>query len=268
MFYAGIMTSAQRAPIDGDRLSSELDGSRWRSISVVAETGSTNKDLVSSGAADRVLIAESQTEGRGRLGRRWETPAGSQIAVSVSVAVPPARTADLGWVPLAAGLAVHDTVAEVSGGVATTQLKWPNDVLIEDRKLAGILAELAPSTPPVAVVGIGLNVALTESELPVPTATSLLLAAGVDDRQAVAAVLLRSLDRWLTAWENDLPTVIDAYRRRCDTVGRRVRVELPAGDELLGTAVTVDDQGRIVVRAEDDTEHAVSAGDVTHLRTV
>jgi len=261
------MTSAQRAPIDADRLSADLDGSRWRSVSVVAETGSTNKDLVAAGEPDRVLIAETQTAGRGRLGRRWETPAGTQIAVSVSIAVPSARTADLGWVPLAAGLAVHDTVTEVSGGVATAQLKWPNDVLIEDRKLAGILGELASSTPPVAVVGIGLNVALTESELPVPTATSLLLTTGTGDRQAVAAVLLRSLDRWLTAWETDLPAVIDAYRLRCDTVGRRVRVELPGTDGLLGTAVTVDEQGRIVVRAEDGTERAVAAGDVTHLRT-
>ncbi|WP_018180632.1 biotin--[acetyl-CoA-carboxylase] ligase [Jongsikchunia kroppenstedtii] len=262
------MTNAQRAPIDGGRLSADLSGSRWRSIEVVAETGSTNKDLVAAAEPDRVLIAESQTDGRGRLGRHWETPAGTQIAVSVSVSVPPTRTADLGWVPLAAGLAVHDTVSEVSGGVATAQLKWPNDVLIQDRKLAGILAELALSTSPVAVVGVGLNVAFEESELPVPTATSLLLAAGVGDRQAVAPVLLRNLDRWLTAWEGDLPVVIEAYRRRCDTVGRRVRVELPGAAELLGTAVTVDEQGRVVVRDDAGVEHAVAAGDVTHLRTV
>lgn len=266
------MTNAARPPLDADRLTADVAESRWRSVQVLAETGSTNKDLAAAGESDRVLIAESQTAGRGRLGRQWETPAGTQVAVSVSIAVPDSHVADMGWLSLAAGLAVQDTVAQLSAdaasGAISGELKWPNDVLIDGRKIAGILAELAPSTPPVAVVGVGLNVALTEEELPVPTATSLLIAAGVGDRQSAAAALLRNLDRWLTVWERDLPSVIDAYRQRCDTVGRQVRVELPGNADLLGTAETVDEQGRIVVRDETGALRAVSAGDVTHLRTV
>ena len=159
----------------------------WR-IDVVEETGSTNADLLARAAAGEdidgaVLIAESQTAGRGRHGRSWSTPPGSQIALSAGVGVGAVPSEAWGWLPLLTGVAVVDAVAEVAG--VTAGLKWPNDVLVGTGKLAGILAEVAAPAP-VVVVGLGLNV----TEAPDPVATSLaLLGAAVDRAELTEAVL-------------------------------------------------------------------------------
>jgi BirA family biotin operon repressor/biotin-[acetyl-CoA-carboxylase] ligase len=151
-------------------------------------------------------------------------------------------------------------------------LKWPNDVQIDGKKVAGILAEVAATSPvPSVVVGVGLNVTMTEAELPVPTATSLQLAdAATTDRDTLVRALLRELGLQWSAWRDDewrTDALAADYRARCGTLGRQVRVVLPADRELLGLASDVDEQGRIVVRPDGGGEPvAVSAGDVTHLR--
>lgn len=246
----------------------------WR-IDVVEETGSTNADLLARAAAGEdidgaVLIAESQTAGRGRNGRSWSTPPGSQIALSAGVGVGDVPSAAWGWLPLLAGVAVVDAVAEVTG--ISAGLKWPNDVLAGDGKLAGILAEVAAPAP-VVVVGIGLNV----TEAPDPVATSLSLLGATVDRTVLTEALLRHLaariDGWRAARGPDEALAAD-YRSRSVTIGNRVRASLPGDRAVDGVAVDVDELGRLRIDtgdqrtrgAEEARVVTVSAGDITHLR--
>ncbi len=258
-----------RPPLDVRALRAALVRSLWSDVRVSRRTGSTNADLAAlarEGApAGTVVVTEQQTAGRGRLDRRWEQPASSGLAVSMLVApraVPMHRWA---WLPLLTGLAVDATVRSFD---VPSALKWPNDVLVEDRKLAGILVEVV-TTPsgPAAVIGVGLNTGLRADELPVPTATSMLLEGGsTTDRTVVLRELLRTTEKLYRAWvaeEGEPSGVRESYVRRCATLGRTVRVEMPDGTERVGTAATVDEQGRLVVDGEP-----VSAGDVTHVRAL
>jgi BirA family transcriptional regulator, biotin operon repressor / biotin---[acetyl-CoA-carboxylase] ligase len=259
-----------RPPLDVTILRDGLDGLSWRRVDVVEETGSTNADLLARAAAGEdiagaVLFAEYQSAGRGRHGRQWSAPPRSQVVVSFGVdgsAVPPNRW---GWLPLATGLAIVDAVAEVSG--TRVGLKWPNDVLVGPKggKLAGILAEVA-SPAPVIVVGLGLNVTMTADEAPDPRATSLTqIGAGTVDRTPLARALLRHLDARITGWRNADPALATDYRTRSVTIGSQVRASLPGDKTLVGTAVDVDELGRLII--DTGTERAtVSAGDITHLR--
>jgi BirA family biotin operon repressor/biotin-[acetyl-CoA-carboxylase] ligase len=177
-----------------------LEDSRlWRELTVVAETGSTNADLAARAVAEDlgegvVLTSDHQAAGRGRIGRAWEAPARSGLAVSALLAPREVGTARWSWVPLLTGLAVVDVLHRVCGLPAT--LKWPNDVLVGEAKVSGILVERveAPSGPAL-VVGTGLNVSLRADELPVPTATSLVLeGSATTDREVLLRAYLRALE--------------------------------------------------------------------------
>ncbi len=251
----------------------------WSSVEVVPRTGSTNTDLVAraaSGAAKEgaVLVAEEQSAARGRLDRRWTAPPRSGLFFSVLVKpgeheVPVERW---GWLPLLAGVALA-TGLSASAGV-DTGLKWPNDLLLtvdgEERKAAGILAERAGADS--VVVGIGLNVTLRADELPVPTAGSLALAgAKMTDREPLLRAVLRSFERWYLRWcaaEGDpvLSGLQETYAAGCATLGRSVRAMLPGDRDLVGEAVAVDGDGRLVIAGADGGREAVGAGDIVHLR--
>lgn len=253
-------------------------GGLWHAVRVVERTGSTNADLLARAAEGApegsVLVAEEQTAGRGRMGRAWASPPRATLTFSVLLrpsenrgpgAVPPAR---YGWIPLLAGVAVARAVREVTG--LDARLKWPNDVIIGGRKLAGILAERSGGA---VVLGAGINVNTTVAELPVPSATSLAVegAHGADRHRLLIAVL-GELEQWYLAWvgsvlpgDPDASGLREAYRRHCDTLGRPVRVELPGGAVLPGRALDVDGEGRLVLRTAEG-ERCVSAGDVAHLR--
>jgi BirA family biotin operon repressor/biotin-[acetyl-CoA-carboxylase] ligase len=146
-------------------------------------------------------------------------------------------------------------------------VKWPNDLLVEDRKLAGILLERVDG--PAVVVGIGLNVTLREDEKPHPAATSLALEkAGTTDRATVLSAVLRELAGRYQAWveaNGDPATILPEYRELSATLGRPVRVELPDGTHLEGTARDLADDGRLIVDTPDGPR-PLAAGDVTHLR--
>jgi len=248
-------------------------GRFWTSIEVVAVTGSTNADLLRRGGPEgQVLVAESQTAGRGRMGRSWVSEPGASLTFSVllrPVAVPPARR---GWLPLLTGVAVASAVRDVSGVPAT--LKWPNDVLAGPRKLAGILAEQSGDA---VVVGIGLNVSTPPGALPdVPAgglpATSLLAEGASVPREAVLAGILRELAARYLAFRADPDAarggLLAEYRALCATLGRSVRVELPGGRVLAGVAADIDPDGRLLVTPGGESPVAVSAGDVIHLRSL
>jgi BirA family transcriptional regulator, biotin operon repressor / biotin---[acetyl-CoA-carboxylase] ligase len=243
-------------------------------VDVIASLPSTNTALAAAACAgtppDRtVLIAEHQTDGRGRADRSWVAPARSGLTLSVLLRPTAVAQARWGWLPLLAGVALCRAVTEL--GAVRAALKWPNDLLLGAgaRKAAGILAEVVPG--PAVVLGIGLNVSLRPDELPTPEATSLVIErAACTDRDPLLRALLRTLDTKLATWsahggDADAAGLRDAYRRHCVTLGRAVRVELPGKPALTGTAVDVDPEGRLVV-SSDGQRRAVSAGDVTHVR--
>ncbi len=240
----------------------------WRRIDVVEETGSTNADLLARAAAGEdidgvVLVAESQTAGRGRHGRSWLTPPGSQIALSAGVGVGAVPNEAWGWLPLLTGVAVVDALAEVTAVKAG--LKWPNDVLVGTGKLAGILAEVA-APEPVVVVGLGLNV----TEAPDPVATSLTMLNATVDRTALTEAVLRHLASRIGSWRAAAgadATLATDYRSRSVTLGNRVRASLPGDRSVEGVATDIDDVGRLRIDTGEEVL-TVSAGDITHLRPV
>lgn len=267
-----------RAPLRVQELADVPGAVGWR-VEVVESSPSTNADLAArarDGApGGLVLVAEHQTAGRGRIDRAFHTPA--RAALTLSVLLRPGVPAQhWPWLPLVTGLAARRALARLHGEVDVA-LKWPNDVLVapagrseEPGKVAGILAERVDTpTGPAAVIGIGINTATGREELPVPTAASL-RTVGVPvaaiDRTALLREVLTDLSALLARWERgDLAGLRASYAAACATVGRRVRVELPQGDALVGDAVDVDGSGCLVVEA-DGRRHTVGAGDVIHVR--
>ncbi len=243
-----------------------------------ASTNAELADLAGSGdlASFTTMVTTDQTAGRGRLGRSWVAPAGSALAVSVLV-VPRTASGPLplhrfGWLPIAAGVAMTGAVAD-SLPDASTGFKWPNDVLVNGRKVCGVLAELLPEQGGV-VIGAGINLGMTVEQLPVDTATSLAIEGALE--HAPDTVLAGYLSRLRLLVDEYLATDGDAEasglagsaRSHCITLGRAVVVELPDGSELAGTAVALDADGRLIVRGADGRDEIVAAGDVTHARMV
>lgn len=270
----------RRPPLDPVTLATALTrpGSLWTSVDVVASCPSTNAELAErarAGApAGAVLVAEHQTAGRGRLDRSWVTPPGTALTFSVLLSPDRVPAVRWPWLPLLAGIAVSEAVRRVTG--VACSLKWPNDVLVEDpsgqdRKLAGILVErVERPSGAVAVVGVGLNVSQTPEDLPVPTATSLLAeGASTTDRTVILREVLRSLEALFVQWQADLGDprlgLVESYVRRCGTLGREVRVSLPSGEQVVGTAAGIDTDGRLEVLTGSGPR-ILGAGDVVHVR--
>lgn len=251
----------------------DLAGSRW-SVEVLAESPSTNAVLAARARADvvegLVVVADHQTAGRGRLDRAWVTPPRSALTFSVLLAPDRVPVARWPWLPLLAGVAVVEGVRRAT--VLGCALKWPNDVLLGDAKLAGILVERVERPGgAAAVVGIGLNVSTTSAELPVDTATSLVLGgAGEVDRAELLGHVLAALgeeyDAWRAAAGDATGRLRTSYLGVCDTVGRDVRVALPDGTTLTGRATGIDAEGRLEVRTDTGGTTVLGAGDVVHVR--
>lgn len=234
-----------------------------------ASTGSTNEDLAEAARAGApegtVHSTAHQTSGRGRLDRQWESPAGSGVTMSVLLRSTDVPDAQWTWIPLLAGLAVANAVSDLAPGL-DVRLKWPNDVEVAGRKLAGLLVERV-DTPSgaAAVVGIGLNVAMTPDQLPIPNATSFAIE-GVDTdastvRQAVLAQLDALYENWRAEQGDPARGLRGAYLAASGTVGQDVVVTLTDGATIEGAATDVDEFGRLVVGGQP-----VGAGDVTHVR--
>ncbi|ARC57451.1 Bifunctional ligase/repressor BirA [Frondihabitans sp. 762G35] len=252
-------------------------------------TGSTNDDLVlraPTAPAGTVVVSLEQRAGRGRLARAWTAPAGQMMAASILVRPRDARGAALpedawGWLPLLAGHALEGGIQELLDGVPEARpvlLKWPNDVQIGGDKVSGILAEVTTvdGAPDGVVVGVGVNLTIARPDLPTAVSTSLRLEGVEGEAVDVADRVLSSfvarfgalLDRLASASGD--ATASGLHREveaACDTVGRRVRVELPDGTDLHGRATGLDPAGRLVVLPDDKSGIVrVAAGDVTHLR--
>lgn len=253
-------------------LSSAISGH----LEYVETTGSTNTDLVAA-ANDlpdfSVRVAGFQSAGRGRSGRDWLAPAGSSLFVSVLLkpAAGQLEPAKFSWLPLMAGLAMANavgTLVDASG----VKVKWPNDVLVNDLKISGVLSELLPDFSGV-VIGAGLNVSQTQAQLPIDAATSLTLQGAEDLSRD--GILFRYLAGLKNLYEDFVAARGDAATNglrshvigACSSVGRRVRAILPGDKELIGEAIGIDETGRLLISPEAGGEVvAIAAGDIVHLR--
>ena len=241
----------------------------WQ-VTRVAETGSTNADLAAAareGAEEGlVVVADHQTAGRGRLGRVWQAPPRTGLAMSVLLRPSSVPAHRWPWLPLLVGVVVVEALDAYLGAKAA--LKWPNDVLLGGAKLAGILVERVETDGgPVAVAGIGLNVSAA------PAHATSLVAAGYPhvSRDGVLDALLSGFGERYEAWRrvggDPAAWLASAYRQASDTLGLDVRAELPGHAPIEGRAIDVDEAGRLVVRTRSG-DVAVGAGDVVHVRPV
>ena len=281
------------------------------------QAGSTNLDLVQLAQQESlpdftVLVTANQVAGRGRSGRSWQAPANTSLAISVLLRPRIEDQADLGklgWLPLLGGLAMAQNVqalldaqsqalaeslsdsealpASVPGGNRRIGVKWPNDVLVDQRKISGVLSELVPLNQPgsaasqfgpsvAVVIGAGINLTMSREELPVETATSLTLEGAplpFDLAERLDLVLAGYLER-LSFWyrkftEARLSSVTSGLRQavidNCVSLSREVRAILPGDTEQVGRAVTIDDSGRLVLEVAGKPI-PVAAGDIVHLR--
>jgi BirA family transcriptional regulator, biotin operon repressor / biotin---[acetyl-CoA-carboxylase] ligase len=291
---------ADQAPVSAAPQAHEvraaLAGTRFADVRWTAETGSTNADaldLARDGAAEGiVVVADHQSAGRGRRDRTWVAPPGASLLVSVLLR-PPATVAP--GVTMAVAVAMAEAVAATAG--VEPGLKWPNDLVVDDRKLAGVLAEAdwpagsamsagwrapAPYERVPVVVGVGLNVRWPALRAPDPdsagrgqddlaalaeTATALNWLGADVDRPTLLAAFLRRLDDHYgeLVSSRSLAGVLAGWRRRSATLGRRVRVDL-GPDDVEGTAVDVTDEGHLVVETLEGVRRTFAVGDVVHLR--
>ncbi len=252
-------------------LTTALEGTRFGAVRALATVDSTNRlllDEAAQGAADgTVVVADHQTAGRGRRDRSWSAPPAAALLASVLLR-PRVPVEQRHLVTVAAGLAAVEAVAASTG--VRPGLKWPNDVVAgePERKLAGILAEVGPGDA--VVLGVGLNLRGAAVDPAVRH-----LAVAVDElggrptsRPDLLVAFLRRLEGALGLLEvlDGTVELLRRYRDDCVTIGRPVRVELAGTDPLVGTAVGVPDDGRLVVESPGGALAAVTAGDVVHLR--
>jgi len=247
-----------RAPLDQSRITAAL--SRYWRVSVVDLTTSTQDDLATKANAGEakngdVIIANYQSAGRGRLDRTFIAPASTALLFSIYLQ-PQRERDDWGFLPLLAGFSIADTLRKINANVS---IKWPNDLLIDEMKIGGIISTAAGSG---VVIGIGINVSTTASELPVETATSLKIA-GVSklDRNLLLPLLLNAFETDFTAW-NQGESFLERYSQLSATRGREVTIIGPAESAMRSRVQSFDEQGRL--HLEDG--QIVTVGDVIHLR--
>jgi BirA family biotin operon repressor/biotin-[acetyl-CoA-carboxylase] ligase len=238
----------------------------WR-ITWKASTGSTNADAIEAAGKGEpegfVVVAEQQTEGRGRLDRHWVSPPGKGLTFSV-VLRPTVPMDRWGWLPLMAGVALAQTLGD------DARLKWPNDLLLgrDGLKAGGVLSQTAEDA---CVLGIGVNVLTEKDELPVPEATSMVLCGFHDPRpESVLRWFLPRLGMLYQSWldhdgDAHASGLAEFYRQYCKTIGQEVKVSMPSGD-VTGIALEIDHDGHLVVQDHNGQRVVVTAGDVTHVR--
>jgi BirA family transcriptional regulator, biotin operon repressor / biotin---[acetyl-CoA-carboxylase] ligase len=254
-----------------DDLLSLVRGTRviGRDIHVFQETSSTNdvvdrlaRDGVAQGA---VVFAESQTKGRGRLGRKWVSPAGKGLWFSVLLR-PELRPQDATQLTIIAATALARALRQYE---LAPRIKWPNDILIGHRKLAGVLTELAAEIDRIryVILGVGINVNATPSDFPPDVraiATSLRIETGAEIRRAeLAASIIRELDfDYDRLCRGDFASIADEWGQQCATLGQRVTIRV--GDRAVhGHAEALDDSGALLLRTAHGHLERIVGGDVT-----
>jgi BirA family biotin operon repressor/biotin-[acetyl-CoA-carboxylase] ligase len=270
--HHGYVLRASPDALHADDLLARLGKTRiiGRDIRVFSETNSTNDvmdKLAHDGVTEGIVVfAESQTKGRGRLGRQWTSPPGKGLWFSVLLR-PNLHPMAATQLTVISAVAVARAVERQTG--LKPEIKWPNDIMFGSRKCAGILLELSAEIDHIrhVVLGIGLDVNLAPEDFPEelrPLATSLRSEAGrMIDRPALAAALLRELDiAYGRLCDGDFHEIGDEWMRRCSTLGKRVSIRI--GDRVItGTAEALDDEGTLLVRNEHGRIEHIIGGDVT-----
>lgn len=255
-------------PVDTEKLRELLgESSFWANIEVRPSVTSTNAIFAENAAqlpTGSVLIADHQTVGRGRFDRSWVDTPGRGLATSALLR-PSRPMSEWGWLPLLVGLAVDLGTCKLAGDQRSRiSLKWPNDVLIDGRKICGILCQVSGDA---LICGWGINVLGWPENVPAERSNCLADAGLPTDRTAISAAALMALEDLYLAWENG-EDMRERYLRICDTLGRKVKVLLDAERPdafTLGKAVDVTIEGNLVVETDAGLE-TFSAGDVIHLR--
>jgi BirA family transcriptional regulator, biotin operon repressor / biotin---[acetyl-CoA-carboxylase] ligase len=256
-----------RAPLNQEQIISLLGDSYWR-VSLFESIPSTQIKLTELSKAEKipvgtVFIADHQSAGRGRLTRTFETP--PKVALLLSTVLYPIRnSADLGWIPLIVGVATANAISKYCG--LAPLLKWPNDLLIGDLKVGGIIAEQIDDC---VVVGIGINVLQNIDELPVPTATSLLLECEEDvikAREELIAYLLQEIRSEFDAWNtaNDNVEIRKKYSMLSATIGKQIKLDFQNGDTKESTATGIAENGGLLISSGE----TIVSADITHLRAI
>jgi BirA family transcriptional regulator, biotin operon repressor / biotin---[acetyl-CoA-carboxylase] ligase len=256
-----------RAPLDAQLLEQELllRQCLWQNAIIKDEVTSTNdiaRELVASNTEEGTFVlANFQTNGRGRQNRNWEAPKNSSIFISIILK--PNNEKNLGWIPLLVGLALHKALeAETRKDI---KIKWPNDlVLVENSqefKFAGILVERIKNQ---VIVGVGINFDQEKEELPVSNASSLkqILQSSMAKESVIAAFLTELSARWLeennaSTWPT--PSLVRDYKTNCITLNKKITAQLPGGEVINAEAVDISQTGEIVVKTDDGTRSLSSA---------
>ncbi|MBI3592241.1 MAG: biotin--[acetyl-CoA-carboxylase] ligase [Nitrospirae bacterium] len=236
-------------------------------------TGSTNtvaSELAMKGCTEgTVIIADEQTGGRGRRGRAWISPAGKNLYMSI-ILKPDISPRDATMLTLMSAVSCASAVKKLS--TIPVSIKWPNDIMVSDRKLGGILTEIKTDMDRISysIIGIGMNINLDIDDLPHdirPIATSIKHETGVSQSRTQFAVeILREIGKWYSALlTSGKDRIIKEWLQLSSTIGRSVKVT--AGDAIFtGTAEGIDDEGILLLRLQDNSIKKISAGDVTILR--
>lgn len=222
--------------------------SQYWSVCVTEETASTQIDLTDNFQPGKVLVAEFQSAGRGRLDRKFEVPPRKGLTFSFCIAA----EKDFGWIPLITGLAVSRAINKYLGN-DLVNIKWPNDLYIDGKKLAGILSKKVGDG---AVVGVGINIFQTQGELPIENAISLSMVSDVE-RSDLLIQVLNELGSALSNIEGEK----NKYRESCATIGQKVRATLPSGETIEDIAIGISNDGSLLLNTRE-----ISVGDIVHLR--
>lgn len=236
----------------------------------VESTNSKANELLKQGyPSGTVVIADRQTKGKGRLGRTWISPSGKNLYMSIALKpnIPPKYATMLTLTSVVACTTALRRYTDIP-----VMIKWPNDMLVDDKKVGGILTEMKIEGEKIksAVVGIGINVNMTEQDMPdeiKEIASSLKICKGEDFSRGLLAVeIIKEFDKWYQLLERrQRKTIIDRWMQLSGTIGRQVKIVL-TDRELIATAEAIDEEGRLIVKLSDGTYEKICAGDVTLLR--
>ena len=242
--------------LNADAIAGALASSYWR-VSVVEEIDSTQNYLRTSNPKSGDLItAEYQSAGRGRLDRKFDAEKSSALLFSFYFE-PENEVKNLGYLTLLVGASVTETLNEITNK-NIFKCKWPNDVLFNQKKVAGLLAEKTSSG---VIVGVGINVSTSKEALPVAHATSIFLATDLQiNRNELLAKILMNLQRDLQEWQSGID-LTSKYRSLSATIGSQVRIALPDGSSVEAKAVDIDETGSLHL----DNGQLITVGDVIHL---
>ena len=228
-----------------------LKVAQYWSVSVTEETTSTQIDLASNFEAGKVLVAEYQSSGRGRLDRKFEVPPRKGLTFSFAIDSNKYEN-NFGWIPLISGLAVARAINNFVGR-ELVEVKWPNDLLIDGKKLAGILSEKNEKG---IIVGIGINIYQTQDELPIKDAISLSMKVEIDRSELLIAILNE-----LGATLNNIEAEKNIYRDKCVSIGKQVSATLPSGEVIQDFATGISNEGALLLNTRE-----IRVGDIVHLR--